>query len=187
VGAAIGDVGADIGKSVVPHARTITSRLRQSVRHLHPHYCLLLLAIPLALVEPLKVTGFVALGKGHWSGGLAILTTAYILSISLLTGLFNIVQPRLLTLSWFRTARDRFLQLRSTIFDHTAVLTVSLLAIVLVVSIKPAQADDSCHRLEALAQEYAGVTLSTEQERLKHRLIIWYKENCRERRAADAR
>jgi hypothetical protein len=145
------------------------------------------LAIPFAVVEPLKMTGFVALGEGHWFVGLAILTTAYILSVSLLTGLFEIIQPRLLTLSWFRNARGRFLRLRHIIFNHTAALTISLLAVVLVMSVKPAQADDNCQRLESLALEYAGVTLSAEQEHLKRRLVIWYKENCRERRAADAR
>jgi hypothetical protein len=56
----------------------------------------------LALVEPLKTVGFVVVGTGHWIEGAAILACAYILSFSLVTHLFRIVQPRLLVLQWFR-------------------------------------------------------------------------------------
>ena len=46
--------------------------------------CSLLLAIPVAIVEPLKMAGFVVVGTGHWIDGAAILALfAYILSLSL--------------------------------------------------------------------------------------------------------
>jgi hypothetical protein len=49
-----------------------------------------------------------------------------------------------------------------------------------------ASADDNCQRLETLSQQYAGVTLTVDQERLKRRLVVWYERNCREHRTANA-
>lgn len=91
--------------------------IRQSIRRLHPYYCLLLLAIPVAIVEPLKMAGFVVVGTGHWIDGAVILALAYILSFSLVTRLFRIVQPRLLALPWFRDGRAWILKLCHTISD----------------------------------------------------------------------
>jgi hypothetical protein len=89
---------------------------RQCIRHLHPYYCLLLLVIPAAIIEPLKMAGLVVVGSGHWLGGVAILACAYVLSFSLLTRLFKIVQPRLLILPWFRAGRARLLRFRRKIY-----------------------------------------------------------------------
>lgn len=93
--------------------------LRQWVRHLHPHWCLLLLLIPAAIVEPLKLVGLVVVGSGHWLGGLAMVACAYFVSLSLLTRLFKIVQPQLLTLPWFRTGRT-LLRLRRKMLHRIA-------------------------------------------------------------------
>jgi hypothetical protein len=85
---------------------------RHTVRRLHPYYCLALLALPAAIVEPLKMTGLIVTGSGHWLVGLAMLAAAYALSLSLLNRLFRIVQPRLLALPWFRRSRRMVLRLR---------------------------------------------------------------------------
>jgi hypothetical protein len=76
---------------------------RQYVKTLGPYTCLLLLAVPTAVVEPLKVVGFFTIGTGHPFTGLAIMTCAYLVSAIVLSRLFNLVHPRLLTLSWFKT------------------------------------------------------------------------------------
>ncbi len=50
-----------------------------------------------------------------------------------------------------------------------------------------AMADDRCRQLEALNQQYAGVSLTADQQQLKRRLVAWYKANCGSvRRAAAA-
>ena len=114
----IGAVGEDVGEvRVVPTSSDKPKSFRHSIRRLHPYYCLLLLAIPVAIVEPLKMAGFVVVGTGHWIGGAAILTCAYILSLSLVTRLFRIVQPRLLALPWFRDGRAWILNLWHRILD----------------------------------------------------------------------
>jgi hypothetical protein len=93
---------------------------RQSIRQLHPYYCLLLLAIPVAIVEPLKVAGLVVVGSGHWIDGIAMLASAYVLSFFIVTRLFRIVQPRLLALPWFREGRMWLQRPRHQILDRIA-------------------------------------------------------------------
>jgi hypothetical protein len=36
----------------------------------------------------------------------------------------------------------------------------------------------NCHRLEALAVQYAGVALTPNQQTLKRKLVAWYGRNC---------
>ena len=87
------------------------SSFRHTVRRWHPYLCLLLLAVPAAVAEPLKMAGVIALGTGHWIGGLATLAFAYMTSLFIVTRLFRIVQPRLLSLSWFSDGRALILTL----------------------------------------------------------------------------
>jgi hypothetical protein len=49
----------------------------------------------------------------------------------------------------------------------------------------PTLANDNCQRLEALAQQYAGVELTSYQRGLKAELAHWYNQNCRNRRTAQ--
>jgi hypothetical protein len=50
----------------------------------------------------------------------------------------------------------------------------------------PAFADEHCHQLEALSQQYAGVELTSAQKQIKRQMIVWYERNCRSSRAANA-
>lgn len=46
-------------------------------------------------------------------------------------------------------------------------------------------ADDArCAQLEELNRQYMGVSLTTEQQALKRKLVAWYNANCRQRRAS---
>jgi hypothetical protein len=47
-----------------------------------------------------------------------------------------------------------------------------------------ASANDRCAQLEELNRQYMGVSLSSEQQLLKRKLVAWYNANCRTRRAA---
>jgi len=48
----------------------------------------------------------------------------------------------------------------------------------LVLSSSAAFSSDNCRRLEALAQEYAGVQLTSEQKQVKRQMVAWYSTNC---------
>ncbi len=45
----------------------------------------------------------------------------------------------------------------------------------------------NCRQLEDLARQYAGVTLTSEQQRIKRRLVAWYNDNCKRTRSVQAR
>jgi hypothetical protein len=45
-------------------------------------------------------------------------------------------------------------------------------------------ADSRCAQLEELNRQYIGVSLSSEQQALKRKLVAWYNVNCRQRRAS---
>jgi hypothetical protein len=181
--------------------------IRHYIRKLHPFICLVLLAVPTAIAEPLKLVGLVGLEKGHWLGGIAILIGGYLLSLFLVDRIFRIVQPRLLALPWFASVRAKFLDYRSSLFSggrdtlrkvmagiefegaHRAARCAGVfLAVILIFDGTPAFAtNNNCLRLETLAREYAGVKLSIDQQALKRRLVVWYESNCRERHAASIR
>ncbi|WP_291854694.1 hypothetical protein [Bradyrhizobium sp.] len=47
-----------------------------------------------------------------------------------------------------------------------------------------ASADYRCTQLEELNRQYMGVSLTSEQQTVKRKLVAWYNANCKTRRAA---
>jgi hypothetical protein len=48
----------------------------------------------------------------------------------------------------------------------------------LVFSSSTAFSSDNCRRLEALAHQYAGVQLTSDQKQIKRQMVAWYSTNC---------
>lgn len=48
-------------------------------------------------------------------------------------------------------------------------------------------ANDNCQRLEELDRQYAGVTLTSDQQQLKRKLVAWYHKNCGSTRRVASR
>jgi hypothetical protein len=42
-----------------------------------------------------------------------------------------------------------------------------------------AKADPRCQQLEALNRQYAGVSLTVDQKKMKRQLVAWYNSNCK--------
>jgi hypothetical protein len=80
---------------------TAPSRLRRYIEGLGPYQSLVLLAIPVSLVEPLKLAAVAIAGGGHWITGTVTIIFAYAVSLLVIERLFKIVKPKLLTLPWF--------------------------------------------------------------------------------------
>jgi hypothetical protein len=77
------------------------STLRRRIEELGPYQSLVLLAIPVSLVEPLKLIAVAIAGAGHWITGTITIVCAYAVSLLFIERLFKIVKPKLMTLSWF--------------------------------------------------------------------------------------
>jgi hypothetical protein len=44
--------------------------------------------------------------------------------------------------------------------------------------------ENNCRRLESLAQQYAGVQLTSQQQQMKRRMVAYYRGNCGRMRSA---
>jgi len=65
-------------------------------------------------------------------------------------------------------------------------MLMSAVAFVMATGGSPAlSSEHNCRRLEALARQYAGVQLTTQQQQLKRRLVTWYNGNCTRTRSAQ--
>jgi hypothetical protein len=62
--------------------------------------------------------------------------------------------------------------------------TVAAAGLLVAANTTVALSNDNCRRLEQLAQDYAGVQLTSSQKQLKRRLVAWYKANCSHTRSA---
>ena len=91
--------------------------IRSNIQRLSPSACLLLLAVPFMLAEPLKLAAVFIFGSGHWLAGLIVMLCAYLFSALLVERLFKIVKPKLLTLSWFAIIWKKVVYVRRTALD----------------------------------------------------------------------
>lgn len=94
------------------HSWRSLSGVRRSIKALGPYPSLLVLAIPVTLIEPLKFAAVAIAGKGHWLAGTAVIVCAYAASLLIVERLFKIVKPKLLKLPWFAWLWNWFIALR---------------------------------------------------------------------------
>ena len=73
--------------------------VRRSIERLSPYQSLALMAVPVALIEPLKFVAVAIAGEGHWITGTAMIIAAG--SLFVVERLFRIVKPKLMMLPWF--------------------------------------------------------------------------------------
>ncbi len=90
----------------------LSRSIRRTIQRLGPYPSLLLLAGPVALVEPLKLVAVLVFGSGHWMTGAVVMACAYLLSVFIVHKLFRIVKPKLLKLRWFAAVWMRFVAAR---------------------------------------------------------------------------
>jgi hypothetical protein len=91
--------------------------LRHFIEGLGPYQSLVLLAVPVSLVEPLKLIGVAIVGAGHWITGTLAVVCAYAASLFLVERLFAIVKPKLLTLPWFAVLWNWVIVMRDRVLD----------------------------------------------------------------------
>jgi hypothetical protein len=90
----------------------IPRAIHSFLKRLTPLQSLLILAVPLAIVEPLKLVALTVLGKGHFVAGALVIICAYAGSLFITEWLFCILKPKLLSLPWFAFAWQIFVSLR---------------------------------------------------------------------------
>jgi len=86
---------------------------RRSIEGLGTYPSLLLLALPTATVEPLKLAAVAVAGKGHWITGTVMIVVCYAFSLLVVERLFAIVKPKILTIPWFAKLWNGFVFVRT--------------------------------------------------------------------------
>jgi hypothetical protein len=86
--------------------------LKRTIQGLGPYPALLLLGLPAAVVEPLKLVAVALAGKGHWVSGTVMIAVCYAVSLLVVERLFVIVKPKLLTIPWFAKVWEAFVSVR---------------------------------------------------------------------------
>jgi hypothetical protein len=93
-------------------ARIIWHPIRRWMQGLGPYASLVVVGVPLAIVEPLKLVAAVVAGTGHWLTGTITIVCAYLVSLFFVERLFVIAKPKLLTLHWFAVGWNWFVAVR---------------------------------------------------------------------------
>jgi hypothetical protein len=89
--------------------------IHQAIEDLPPYPSLFVLAVPLAIVEPLKLAAVIIIGDGHLIAGTLSMLCAYAISLFITERLFVIVKPKLLKLSWFAAIWRPFVRIRGRV------------------------------------------------------------------------
>jgi hypothetical protein len=104
------------------------SLLRRQIKRLRPYPALLILGVPLAVVEPLKLATIFIAGEGHWITGGLVLLFAYAVSLFVTHWVFQVLKPKLLTLPWFARSWAWFIAARKKAWRWLSKRAVTLAA-----------------------------------------------------------
>lgn len=106
-----------------PLARWIASlrlvaRMEAAIARMPRLAVLLLLALPLAIAEPLKIVGLVLVGRGQLVLGIVVLGLAYLASFLVVERIYHAGRTQLLSYGWLAWIMGRLSRLRAAILDR---------------------------------------------------------------------
>jgi hypothetical protein len=93
------------------------ARLGDAIRSLPPYAALVMLLVPLAVLEPLKLFAVYLLAEGHALSGILTLVGSYAAGIVLVERLFAICRDKLLTIRWFAVCYGLVVRVRTAALD----------------------------------------------------------------------
>ncbi|WP_448951680.1 hypothetical protein [Labrys neptuniae] len=98
-------------------ALRIVEMAEHAVASLPRFVILVLLLVPLAIAEPLKIYGLLLLGEGRLVRGLIVLAAAHLASFLLIERIYSAGKAKLMTIGWFAWIMDRIDWVRRTLID----------------------------------------------------------------------
>ena len=72
------------------------------IGRLPPYVALVTLAVPLVIIEPVKVFALYWIGTGHWVQGPVLLVLSYVLSILVVDRIYHAAHGPLMRIGWFK-------------------------------------------------------------------------------------
>jgi hypothetical protein len=94
---------------------TALAGVRRRIQKVEPYPSMVFMAVPLMLVEPLKLAALFVAGNGHWLVGTWMIVAAYASSLLIVERLFRMVKPKLMTIGWFARMWTWFVDLRDKV------------------------------------------------------------------------
>jgi len=91
----------------------IVARMEAFVARLPRLAILLLLAIPFAIAEPLKIVGVVLIGRGQVAAGIVLLAIAYLASFLIIERIYHAGRDKLLSYRWLAWLMTLIVALRT--------------------------------------------------------------------------
>jgi hypothetical protein len=79
---------------------------------------LVLLALPLAIAEPLKIVGLVLVGRGQIAPGVVVLALAYLASFLIVERIYHAGRIQLLSYVWLAWGMGHLARLRAALLDR---------------------------------------------------------------------
>ncbi|BDT66746.1 hypothetical protein os1_09100 [Comamonadaceae bacterium OS-1] len=87
----------------------VWSQLEALIRRLPPYAALLVLCVPMLTLLPVKLLAVYWMARGHTVLGLLVVLAAKVVGTALAARLFQLTQPALMQLAWFRRWYPRWL------------------------------------------------------------------------------
>jgi hypothetical protein len=94
-------------------ALAIVARMEAAIEKLPRLAILLLLAIPFAIAEPLKIVGVVLIGRGQVAAGIVLLAAAYLASFLIIERIYHAGRDKLLSYRWLAWLMSLVVMLRT--------------------------------------------------------------------------
>jgi len=101
----------------------LVERIEARIAGLNRYVILVLLAVPFAVAEPLKVYGVLMLGEGHFVRGVVILALAYLASFLLIERIYHAGRDKLLSIRWFGWIMTQITTIRAALTTWVSLLT----------------------------------------------------------------
>ena len=92
--------------------------LERRIANLPPWAALLVFAVPMLMLLPLKLVALYLFGTGHATAGLGLLMAAKLVGTALLARLFTLTQPALMKLAWFAYLYPRWKAWKDQLFEQ---------------------------------------------------------------------
>ena len=87
--------------------RQLRTRLSTAIERLPPAGALVLFAVPVVLLLPMKFVGVWLLARGHWLSALGVLAFAKVASMGVTAFIFDLTRDKLLVIPGFRRLYER--------------------------------------------------------------------------------
>lgn len=110
----------------------LVARLEAAIGRLPPYGALVFLAIPFAIVEPLKLLGLLFLARGAFTAGIVTTAIGHLAGFLLVERVYHAGRAQLLTIPWFARIMGWIEAIRQVVIDRIKASTAWQKAVALV-------------------------------------------------------